>query len=396
MQIAFLHIIFFLIVFVPLRATDIIVTNSRKIIVGNISEENSTLVTISDHRKTYKIPHNITEFRFHLPDLTTKEKLALLPKGLPISLPKIGTCRGLFYGVSGDKILVISRGETKSFSINAIEKAYKNDFPDIRLFNLLRLLENEREHIELSNYELGEFEAKVIHFDSDSVKVVSNNDTLSLPVHGIISVAGETLFDYKEHRNKFSKRYLFLPSAYIGRAEESSAETVDLYYNAFAYNISSWLQISGGFASINLIEQFEDNPISFSIKGALPVSKNISLFSEILVFYANSEMPGLSHLGLNYGSTENNISVIYSYQSKLEDDFAPNILSAAGVCRLYKSLYFTTEFSVLGEGDKKAYITSNALQLNLSDISFKLGAIYFIAEKKEYSILPLLKAEFDF
>jgi hypothetical protein len=107
-------------------------------------------------------------------------------------------------------------------------------------------------------------------------------------------------------------------------------------------------------------------------------------------------MPGLLHLGLNFGSDENSISVLYSYQSEMEKDFAPNILNLAGVFRLYNNFYYTSEASMLKEAQGKAYILSNAIQYNFYNISFKLGAIYFIAEKKEYSILPLLKAEFDF
>lgn len=303
---------------------------------------------------------------------------------------------GTFYGISNNDILLISNEEVSSVSITEIISKYEKDFPDIRLFNLIELLENKRDQIDLCTYELGTFEAGIIKFDTKTVKILKENDTLDILLNSIISINGKSLFGYKEHKNSFSKRYLFLPSSYIGKAEEVSMETISLYYNAFSYNISSWLQIAGGFSTLNLIEQFSDHPLSFSAKAALPVADQLNLFAEMIVFHANGKMPGLSHVGINYGSTENNIAIIYSYQSGLENDFDPNIISLAGVVRLYKSVYFTTEFSIMGESEDNAYIGSNAIQINLDHLSFKVGAIYFIAEKKEYSILPLLKAEFDF
>lgn len=391
-----IYTILIIIATMPLYGVDLLVTNSGKIIIGKINSSSEAEITITDHRKTYRIPGNRVEFQFSLPELSTRRKIEILPKGLPIHLDRIEGFSGTFFGVSGDKIILNTRGKTRLLHISEIENAYQNDFPDIRLFNLLRILEAERKNINIRTYELGEIETEILHFDSHELRLDIEGDTLSLALTDVLAINGEGLFEYEEQKNSFSKRYLFLPSSFIGSAEGSSVETVCLYYNAFSYNIRPWLQIGGGFSSLNIIEQFTDHPLSFSIKACLPISDYLNLYSETMVFYYDKKMPALSHIGINYGSTENNFSVIYSYQSELDEDFSPHIMSMAGVCRLYKSLYYTTEFSILEEQKDRAFITSNALQLNIRNFSFKLGAIYFIAEKKEYSILPLLKAEFDF
>ncbi len=377
-------------------SSDILVTNSGRIIIGRVIFEGSDSVEITNHRKTYNIPKNRIEMLFKIPDLNTEGKLSLLPRGLPISLEKIAGLEGIFYGLSGKYILVRVDGEIKQIEIAKVDSLYIDDFPDIRLFNLLNLIEHKRNRINIRTYELGEIECEVLEFDSNIAVVKNDNDTISLAIESLLSVAGETLFDFLNRKNIYSKRYLLLPSAYIGSAEETYAEIIDLYYANICYNISSWLQISGGFAAPILFDQRGKYPISFSVKGAAKITGDFKMFSELMVFHKDGNMPGLCHIGLNYGSTENNISIIYSYQSKLDTEFSQSVVSMAGVFRVYSYIYFTSEISAVGERESTAFIASNALQINLEDISFKIGAIYFIAEKKEYSILPLLKAEFDF
>ncbi len=377
-------------------SSDVLVTNSGKIIIGNILSQDSTNVTIKNHRKSYNIPKNRIEMLFSIPDLNTREKLSFLPRGLPISLEKIAGLEGIFYGLSGKYILVRVDGEIQQIEIAKVDSLYKDDFPDIRLFNLLSLIEHRRDNINIRTYELGEIECEVLKFDSMQAILKIESDTISVAIEQLLSVAGESLFNFQIRKNVYSNSYLLLPSAYIGSAEETFAEIIDLYYANICYNISSWLQISGGFATPILFDQTGKYPISFSVKGALQIADGLKMFSELMVFHKDGNMPGLCHIGLNYGSTENNISIIYSYQSKLDIEFSQSVVSMAGVFRVYSNIYFTSEISAVGEYESTAFITSNAMQINLEDISFKIGAIYFIAEKKEYSILPLLKAEFDF
>ncbi len=375
---------------------DILVTNSRHIIIGKINSHDSLNISIFNNNKLKHIPKNRIEMLFSLPELSFREKLEILPKGLPIYLKRIEKCKGIFFGLSQDKILLDTGAGIMQLPIDVIEDKYSDDFPDIRLFNLIQLIKNKRESITLRTYEYGDFDCRVVGLNSAACSAIRDNDTLHLNLESIISINGDTMFDYQNIINRFSSRYLFLPSAYIGNAEEVKAEVIDLYYTTVSYNISHWLQIGGGFAMPILYEQSGKYPISFSVKGAVPLTKSLKLFAEAIAFHKEGKMPGLLHLGLNFGSDENNISVLYSYQSEMEKDFASNILNLAGVFRLYNNFYYTSEASMLKEAQGKAYILSNAIQYNFYNISFKLGAIYFIAEKKEYSILPLLKAEFDF
>lgn len=97
---AFQYILFLVFSVASVFSTDVIVTDARKIIIGQVENETIHNIQIKDHRKIYTIPKNRIEFKFNLPEITTEEKIKLLPKGLPLSLDKIDKCQGLFMGLA--------------------------------------------------------------------------------------------------------------------------------------------------------------------------------------------------------------------------------------------------------------------------------------------------------